>query len=329
MSGYDVTQHLGYRVEPRGSAASTQGAAAGASACSKIRLRPVGRVPQGATPPLLEKQVAAALHGILVHTGLRLKLSEGSADAAATFLAISECEPIEGGRFETGETAVAVELIPLPTLQKVHILPFEDAKPPNRNLTIVEYVRPFFESNSTELVTNGYEFGHKGRRFQVVGSEPTAPGVVGPDTEIFWEGPTIKRAMLRKVAVLPYAHTLPQGMNVDLFADHVKPYFSQKSSPLRPGDEFTSKRGVRFRVVKCEPVGGGPAEDTEVHTQGPPLYACESKKGASTCGGLATQRCSEAGCSKRLCKDCAAQVTKEGQTRVLCPEHAPASCVLM
>lgn len=256
--------------------------------------------------------------------GKRLRCAD---DAGDVYMAVFACDPPDGNYFEDA-TRLDVRSRSLPVLHRCHILPFDDARPPNRNLTVTEYVRPFFDSHSCDLVATGYEFSIKGCRFRMVASEPSGEAVVSPDTEVFWEGPPIRRVLLKQVAVLPFDHTLPppgpDGARPDLFATFVKPYFEQFSSPINPGDEFTSG-GVRFRVIKCNPPGGGPSKDTEVHTAGPALFCCAY----GYCGKLATQRCSEPTCAIRLCKDHAKVAGEGSQPRVACPDHAPSSCVVM
>merc|ERR1712083_873157 len=153
----------------------------------------------------------------------------------------------------------------------------------------------------------GYEFAHASCRFRVVACEPNGPCVVGPDTEVFWEGKPLERLILKQIAVLPFAHTLPPAASgapkPDLFELYVKHYFEQKSAPLNPGDEFDA-RGVRFRVVKVNPPGGGPHKDTQVFSEGPALVVCT----VANCGGVATQRCTEPGCGKVICTKHATKV---------------------
>lgn len=322
--GFDVTKHLEYKVQAPPSAGS---AAAARTVLRRVHLRAIGAVP----PPGAQDRLVAALAclgALHLKPGQRVK-AEGSDSSPPLFAAVSEVDPKEGGRFDAQSTSVSVDREPLPALSKVHVLPFEDAKPSNRNLTISEYVRPFFDENSDYGVGKGFEFAHKACRFQVVACEPDGPAVVSPETEVFWEGPPIRRALLKQIAVLPYAHTLPAlepgSPKPDLFADHIKQYFEQRSAGLRPGEEFVTATGVRFRVAKCDPPGAGPSKDTVVHTTGPALVACA----LAGCEGLATQRCGAQGCGKTLCKNHAAKVSKDGAEQTFCPEHAPSSCVLM
>lgn len=327
MSGYDVTQHLDYKIAPAAASASSGAAASGLPPLHSVRLRAVG-----APPPADSERLASA--ALAAYRGeLRPGVRVGGTVAAVVaqfFVAVVACDPPQGGYFDPAATTLTVDTQPLPTLARIHILPYLDAKPPNRNLTINEFAQPFFAANSVTMVAVDFEFGHGTCRFRVVGCDPAGPAVVGPETEVFWEGEPIQRRLLKEVAVLPYSHTLPRvapgGAPPDLFRDYIRPYFAQRSAPLHPADEFEF-RGVRFRVVKCEPPGGGPCKDTIVHTNGPALTAC----GVTGCASLATQRCAEPACGKVLCKSHATKAAKEGGgERTLCQEHAPgAGCTTM
>lgn len=233
-------------------------------------------------------------------------------------------DPPDGGLFEPCSSQVVVEPERLPVFRRVHILPFKDAAPADRACTITEYIRPFFEQCGARPIMVEFEFGYAGCRFQVIGCDPPGPALVGPTTDVFWQGPAIERFLARRISVLPYSHTLPSptlgAAPADLLADYVRPYFDQRSAPLRAGDEFET-RGVRFRVTHCEPPGTGPAAGTEVLVNGQPLTEC-SWEG---CSSLAIRRCSEPCCGRLLCSRHAVI----GATAVACADHAQGRCRVM
>lgn len=261
-------------------------------------------------------------HGAPIKPGMRFKVCEG------VHVALVASEPSDGGFFNLDSTTVVLDPEPLPVFHRVHILPFKDATPPDRSSTVGEYVRPFFEGSGAIPIGVEFEFGYGGCRFQVIGCDPAGPAVIGPTTEVYWEGPPIQRFLARRIVVLPFSHTLPSegvagAAPADLLADYVKPYFAQRSAPLRPGDEFET-RGVRFRVTLCEPPGTGPAESTEVDASGPAIIACS----IPGCSGMATRRCAEGDCGRTLCSRHACPAA-EGGSAVACPEHGAGKCSVM
>ena len=101
-------------------------------------------------------------------------------------------------------------------------------------------------------------------------------GVVGHNTEIFYEGPEIERKVLERLQLLPYEDGLPEKyrpnkLSLDetgLLRDYVRPYFAQRSADVRTGDVL-QVRDLRFKVVSTRPSeGGGVGKDTELACQG-------------------------------------------------------------
>eukprot|EP00931_Biecheleriopsis_adriatica_P009463 TRINITY_DN110537_c0_g1_i1.p1 TRINITY_DN110537_c0_g1~~TRINITY_DN110537_c0_g1_i1.p1 ORF type:complete len:317 (+),score=58.33 TRINITY_DN110537_c0_g1_i1:20-970(+) len=291
-----------------------------------LRLQPLGRSLQTGDESLLAATIARA--GAAIHCGARMMLDIDADRQSEYCVVVVDCEPLSGGFFDAATTLLAVEALPLPVMQRCHILPFVDACPEQRDLTIQKYVMPFVERSSCQLIEAGFEFAHAGCRFKVMACDPAVPAVLGPQTEVYWEGPALERRVLTKVAVLPYSNTLPppgpDGQKPDLHKEYVLPYFQQKSSPLNPGDEF-EHRGVRFRVVHCEPPGAGPADSTQVSSEGLALIECA----IGDCHGLATRRCGQASCGRTLCAKHAMAIVQDGSSKVFCPEHAPSSCKMM
>ena len=67
------------------------------------------------------------------------------------------------------------------------------------------HIVPYFQTGQVGEFTKGFEFSHQGVRFQVVGVQPEdSYGVVGSETEIFYEGPEIERKVLERLQLLPF-----------------------------------------------------------------------------------------------------------------------------
>lgn len=74
--------------------------------------------------------------------------------------------------------------------------------------------------------------------------------------------PDIKFA--KSVTVLPFKDSI-EGISGDLYDVFVKPYFKEKYRPLRIGDMFVSRGGMRaveFKVIAIE----GPEDNTDITT---------------------------------------------------------------
>lgn len=84
--------------------------------------------------------------------------------------------------------------------------------------------------------------------------------------------PDIKYA--KRIAVLPIADTV-EGLTGSLFDVYLKPYFLEAYRPVRMGDLFTVRGGMRqveFKVVELDPPDFGiVAQDTVIHCEGEPL----------------------------------------------------------
>ncbi|KAG0644095.1 P-loop containing nucleoside triphosphate hydrolase protein [Tuber brumale] len=84
--------------------------------------------------------------------------------------------------------------------------------------------------------------------------------------------PDIKYA--KRIAVLPIADTV-EGLTGSLFDVYLKPYFLEAYRPVRMGDLFTVRGGMRqveFKVVELDPPDYGiVAQDTVIHCEGEPL----------------------------------------------------------
>ncbi|KAF7716136.1 Cell division control protein 48 [Penicillium ucsense] len=84
--------------------------------------------------------------------------------------------------------------------------------------------------------------------------------------------PDIKYA--KRIAVLPIADTI-EGLTGSLFDVYLAPYFREAYRPLRIGDTFTVRGGMRqveFKVVEVDPPEYGiVAQDTVIHCEGEPI----------------------------------------------------------
>jgi len=84
--------------------------------------------------------------------------------------------------------------------------------------------------------------------------------------------PDIKYA--KRVSILPIADTV-EGLTGSLFDVYLKPYFLEAYRPIRQGDLFTVRGGMRaveFKVVEVDPPEYGiVAQDTVIHCEGDPL----------------------------------------------------------
>lgn len=78
----------------------------------------------------------------------------------------------------------------------------------------------------------------------------------------------------KRIAVLPIADTV-EGLTGSLFDVYLKPYFLEAYRPVRMGDLFTVRGGMRqveFKVVELDPPDYGiVAQDTVIHCEGEPL----------------------------------------------------------
>ncbi|ANZ77424.1 BA75_04399T0 [Komagataella pastoris] len=84
--------------------------------------------------------------------------------------------------------------------------------------------------------------------------------------------PDIKYAS--RISVLPIADTI-EGLTGSLFDVYLKPYFVEAYRPVRKGDTFTVRGGMRqveFKVMDVEPDQYAiVAQDTVIHSEGEPL----------------------------------------------------------
>ncbi|KAH3679972.1 hypothetical protein WICMUC_000715 [Wickerhamomyces mucosus] len=84
--------------------------------------------------------------------------------------------------------------------------------------------------------------------------------------------PDIKYAS--KIAVLPIADTV-EGLTGSLFDVYLKPYFVEAYRPVKKGDHFVVRGGMRqveFKVVDVEPAEYAiVAQDTVIHSEGEPI----------------------------------------------------------
>lgn len=84
--------------------------------------------------------------------------------------------------------------------------------------------------------------------------------------------PDIKYAA--RVSCLPFSDTV-EGLTGSLFDVYLKPYFLEAYRPLKKGDTFTVRGGMRqveFKVVEMEPEEFGiVAQETVIHCEGEPL----------------------------------------------------------
>mmetsp|Transcript_35529 Transcript_35529/g.99813 ORF Transcript_35529/g.99813 Transcript_35529/m.99813 type:complete len:294 (-) Transcript_35529:14-895(-) len=207
--------------------------------------------------------------GAALCPGLRL-------DGPGVELIVSSCEPAKG-RYEKDRTEVIVADKVLAVFQKVHALPYQDTFRYNYDFMYHEHMVPFFHRRQVGEFTEGYEFAHSGVRFQVVGVLPDKGyGVVGRETQLFYEGPAIERKVLDLLHMLPYEEGLPERyrpskLSLDdegLLKDYVRPHFEQRSSPVAVGDSVEIG-GLTFKVVTCRPAsGGGVGQDTQLVCKG-------------------------------------------------------------
>ena len=73
------------------------------------------------------------------------------------------------------------------------------------------HIVPYFQTGQVGEFTKGFEFSFQGVRFQVVGVQPEdSYGVVGSETEIFYEGPEIERKVLERLQLLPFEQAGPR-----------------------------------------------------------------------------------------------------------------------
>ncbi|BFZ64326.1 AAA ATPase cdc48 [Saitoella coloradoensis] len=84
--------------------------------------------------------------------------------------------------------------------------------------------------------------------------------------------PDVKYA--ERISVLPIADTI-EGITGNLFEVYLKPYFVEAYRPVKKGDLFTVRGGMRqveFKIVEVEPGDMGiVAQDTIIHCEGEPI----------------------------------------------------------
>ncbi|KAJ3125285.1 AAA ATPase cdc48 [Nowakowskiella sp. JEL0407] len=91
----------------------------------------------------------------------------------------------------------------------------------------------------------------------------------------------------KRIHVLPIDDTV-EGVTGNLFDVFLKPYFNEAYRPVRKGDTFIVRGGMRsveFKVVECEP---GPyclvVQDTVIHCEGDPVKREEEEQALSEVG---------------------------------------------
>ena len=97
--------------------------------------------------------------------------------------------------------------------------------------------------------------------------------------------PDIKYA--KRVSILPIADTV-EGLTGSLFDVYLKPYFLEAYRPVRQGDLFTVRGGMRaveFKVVEVDPPEYGiVAQDTVIHCEGEPINREDEEQSLSEVG---------------------------------------------
>jgi hypothetical protein len=98
--------------------------------------------------------------------------------------------------------------------------------------------------------------------------------------------------------VLPFSDTI-EGVTGNLFDVYLKPYFLEAYRPVRKGDTFLARggmRGVEFKVVETDPAEYCiVAPDTEIFCEGEPLNREDEEKLDEV---RAARRCSRAASSR-------------------------------
>lgn len=97
--------------------------------------------------------------------------------------------------------------------------------------------------------------------------------------------PDIKYA--KRVSILPIADTV-EGLTGSLFDVYLKPYFLEAYRPVRRGDLFTVRGGMRaveFKVVEVDPPEYGiVAQDTVIHCEGDPIQREDEEQNLNEVG---------------------------------------------
>lgn len=97
--------------------------------------------------------------------------------------------------------------------------------------------------------------------------------------------PDIKYA--KRVSILPIADTV-EGLTGSLFDVYLKPYFLEAYRPVRQGDLFTVRGGMRaveFKVVEVDPPEYGiVAQDTVIHCEGEAINREDEEQSLSEVG---------------------------------------------
>ncbi len=92
------------------------------------------------------------------------------------------------------------------------------------------------------------------------------------DVCIVHAAPDIK--YLKRVSILPFSDSV-EGLTGNLFEVYLKPYFLEAYRPVRQGDTFTVRGGMReveFKIVQTdEDEMGIVAQDTVIHCEGEPI----------------------------------------------------------
>ena len=85
----------------------------------------------------------------------------------------------------------------------------------------------------------------------------------------------------KRIHVLPFSDTI-EGVSGNLFDVFLKPYFLEAYRPVRKGDTFLARGGMRaveFKVVETDPVEYCiVAPDTEIFCEGEPLNREDEEK---------------------------------------------------
>lgn len=183
-------------------------------------------------------------------------------DAPGVEFLVGECTP-SVGQYVEGKTEVIVGDEKLSIFKRVQVCPYKDTFEYSYDRMMFDYIEPYFNTQQQCNFSTGFDFAYQGRRFNVVAVDPAGTsGVVGKDTVVFFED-YIERKVLKHIQILPYETGLPEKyrptkLSLDeegLLRDFVRPYFEQRSSPVKKGDVLEID-GVKFKVLTLTPDPG-------------------------------------------------------------------------
>lgn len=167
----------------------------------------------------------------------------------------------------------------LPTLQKVHLLPFAEADAnlqgsTNRRL---EAVAPELRRrrDTREVVNSGDILNHDGLAFAVIKCDPPDPGVLGPDTDYFLEGGPV--VMFDRIQFSAWG---PNEMASDtLFSEVIQKYFQAEYTPC--ADVRQMRRTRFFYTSYVFQIGDVHLQVEATEPQGLGIVTCNSEIFAS------------------------------------------------